>query len=72
MGRTAEAASDGRRALALARQLEDPAGELMALMNLSLDAAYAGHHDEAVRLARQAGQITAGIPRGLARTCSLC
>jgi predicted ATPase/DNA-binding CsgD family transcriptional regulator/transcriptional regulator with XRE-family HTH domain len=71
MGRTAEAASDGRRALALARQLEDPAGELMALMNLSLDAAYAGHHDEAVRLARQAGrQITAGIPGGLARTCS--
>ncbi len=70
MGRTAEAASDGRRALALARQIEDPAGELMALMDLSLDAAYAGHHDEAVRLARQAGQITAGIPGGLARTCS--
>jgi len=70
MGRTAEAASDGRRALALARQMEDPAGELMALMNLSLDAAYAGHHDEAVRLARQAGQITAGIPGGLARTRS--
>jgi len=70
MGRTAEAASDGRRALALARQIGDPAGELMALMDLSLDAAYAGHHDEAVRLARQAGQITAGIPGGLARTCS--
>jgi predicted ATPase/DNA-binding CsgD family transcriptional regulator/transcriptional regulator with XRE-family HTH domain len=70
MGRTAEAASDGRRALALARQIEDPAGELMALLDLSLDAAYAGHHDEAVRLARQAGQITAGIPGGLARTCS--
>ena len=71
MGRTAEAASDGRRALALARQIGDRAGELMALMNLSLDAAYAGHHDEAVRLARQAGRITAGIPGGLARTCSL-
>jgi predicted ATPase/DNA-binding CsgD family transcriptional regulator/transcriptional regulator with XRE-family HTH domain len=71
MGRAAEAASDGRRALALARQIEDPAGELMALMDLSLDAAYAGHHDEAVRLARQAGrQITAGIPGPLARTCS--
>ena len=67
MGRTAEAASDGRRALALARQIGDPAGELMALLDLSLDAAYAGHHDEAVRLARQAGQITAGIPGGLAR-----
>ena len=67
MGRTAEAASDGRRALALARQIGDPAGELMALLDLSLDAAYVGHHDEAVRLARQAGQITAGIPGGLAR-----
>ena len=31
---------------------------------------YAGDHDEAVRLARQAGQITAGIPGGLARLCS--
>ena len=71
MGRTAEAAGDGRRALALARQIGDPAGELLALANLSLDAAYAGHHDEAVRLARQAGQITAGIPGGLARWCSL-
>ena len=70
MGRAAEAASDGRRALALARQIEDRAGELMALLDLSLDAAYAGHHDEAVRLARQAGQITAGIPGGLARRCS--
>ena len=70
MGRAPEAAGDGRRALALARQIGDPAGELMALMDLSLDAAYAGHHDEAVRLARQAGQITAGIPGGLARTCS--
>ena len=29
-----------------------------------------GKHDEAVRLARQAGQITAGIPGLLARTCS--
>jgi predicted ATPase/DNA-binding CsgD family transcriptional regulator/transcriptional regulator with XRE-family HTH domain len=71
MGRAAEAAGGGRRALALARQIEDPAGELMALMELSLDAAYAGRHDEAVRLARQAGRITAGIPGWLARACSL-
>ena len=71
MGRAAEAAGDGRRALALARQVEDPAGELMALMDLSLDAAYAGRHDEAVRLARQAGRITAGVPGGFARRCSL-
>ena len=42
----------------------------MALIDLSFDADYAGDHDEAVRLARQAGQITAGIPGGLARMCS--
>ncbi len=70
MGRTAEAAGDARRALALARQIGDPAGELLALVDLSLDADYAGDHDEAVRLARQAGQITAGIPGALARACS--
>ena len=70
MGRAAEAAGDARRALALAREIGDPAGELLALAELSLDADYAGDHDEAVRLARQAGQITAGIPGGLARACS--
>jgi DNA-binding CsgD family transcriptional regulator len=67
MGRTAEAAGDARRALVLAREIGDPVGEFLALVDLSLDAHYAGHHDEAVRLARQAGQITAGIPGGLAR-----
>ena len=70
MGRTAEAAGDARRALALAREIGDPVGELLALVELSLDADYAGDHDEAVRLARQAGQITAGIPGALARMCS--
>jgi DNA-binding CsgD family transcriptional regulator/tetratricopeptide (TPR) repeat protein len=71
MGRIPEAAGDARRALALAREIGDPAGELEALVELSWDADYAGDHDEAVRLARQAGQITAGIPGSLARTCSL-
>jgi predicted ATPase/DNA-binding CsgD family transcriptional regulator/transcriptional regulator with XRE-family HTH domain len=70
MGRTAEAAGDARRSLALAREIRDPVGELLALAEVSLDAHYAGRHDEAVRLARQAGQITAGIPSPLARTCS--
>jgi len=70
MGRAAEAAGDARRALALARQIEDPANELTALTELSFHAHYAGHHDEAVRLARQAGQITAGIPGANARRCS--
>jgi DNA-binding CsgD family transcriptional regulator len=43
---------------------------MYALAELSIDADYAGHYDEAVRLARQAGQIAAGIPGPLARTCS--
>ena len=45
-------------------------GRLLALADLSFAADYAGDHDEAVRLARQAGQITAGIPGLLARACS--
>ncbi|HEY7146512.1 MAG TPA: hypothetical protein VH637_19905, partial [Streptosporangiaceae bacterium] len=70
MGRAAEAAGDGRRSLALAREIGDPIGELQALIELSIGAGYAGDHDEAVRLARQAGQITAEIPGTLARGCS--
>ncbi len=70
MGRAVEADGEGRRSLALAREIGDPVGELLALVELSLDADYAGDHDEAVRLARQAGQITAGNPDGLARGCS--
>jgi non-specific serine/threonine protein kinase len=70
MDRIVEAVRDARRALVLAREIGDPAGELMALANLSISANYTGDHDEAVRLARQAGQITTGIPGGLARYCS--
>jgi non-specific serine/threonine protein kinase len=69
MGRAADAADDARRSLALAREIEYPVGEVLALVELSLET-YAGDHDEAVRLARQAGQITAGIPGALARLCS--
>jgi hypothetical protein len=70
MGRAAEAAGDARRALALAREIGNSGAELLALVGLSLSAYYADDHDEAVRLARQAGQITAGIPGPLARLCS--
>ena len=70
MGRTAEAAGDGRRSLVLAREIGDPVGELLALAELSLDADYAGDYDDAVRLARQAGQAAAGVPGSLARMCS--
>jgi hypothetical protein len=70
MGRAAEAADDARCSLALARKIRYPVGEVLALNDLSFDAYYAGDHDEAVRLARQAGQVTAKIPGPLARTCS--
>jgi non-specific serine/threonine protein kinase len=70
MGRAAEAAGDARRCLVLAREIADPVGELLALAELSLDADATGDYDDAVRLARQAAQITAGIPGLLTRTCS--
>jgi len=70
LGRAAEAVQDGRRALALARELGHPAGEALALLSLVLAARYAGDLDGAVQLARQAGQIPADIPGWIARTAS--
>jgi DNA-binding CsgD family transcriptional regulator len=70
MGRYSEAAEDARRALALARQLGYPLGEAAALAGLSFAAQEIGDYDGAVRLARQAGQITVGIPGSIARWCS--
>ena len=71
LGRTPEAVRDGRRCLAVARELRYPAGEALALADLSLAALYTGDLDSAVRLARQAEQITAGIPGWIARACSI-
>ena len=70
MGRYAEAAGEARRALAVARELGYPAGEAVALANLSDAAQEAGDQDRAVRLARQAAQITAGVPGSDARWVS--
>ena len=70
LGRIAEAAKDGRRALALAREVGYPAGEALALTDLSIAAKNAGDLGGAVRLARQAEQITADIPGQIARSCS--
>ena len=69
MGRHAEAAEDARRALAVAREIAYPLGQVLALGGLTFAAQYAGDPDSAVRLARQAGQITAGIPGSIARWC---
>jgi non-specific serine/threonine protein kinase len=70
MGRWAEAAGEARRALAVARELRYPAAEAVALANLCNAALGTGDHDRAVRLARQAAQITDGIPGWRARWVS--
>jgi predicted ATPase/DNA-binding CsgD family transcriptional regulator len=70
MGRFAEAAEDNRRALAVAREVAYPLGEVQVLGNLASAAQYAGDLDRAVRLARQAGQITAEVPGLIARWSS--
>jgi predicted ATPase/DNA-binding CsgD family transcriptional regulator len=70
MGQIGEAVDDASRALAIAQRLAYPVGKLLALAALSLAALYVGDYDDAVRLARLAAQITAGIPGSLARRCS--
>jgi DNA-binding CsgD family transcriptional regulator len=70
MGRRAEAAEDARQALAVAREIGYPLGEVNALGLLAQAAEYAGDLDRAIRLIRQAGQITAGVPGLAARRCS--
>jgi len=68
LDRPSEAAVDGRRALALARELGYPAGEALALNVLSVAAAYADDFAGFLRLARQAEQIPAGsIPGWITR-----
>jgi predicted ATPase/DNA-binding CsgD family transcriptional regulator len=63
-----EGIEDARRAVALAQDMGYPAGEALALQNLSLGMYYAGDLDEAVAVARQAERIAqAGIPGWIAR-----
>jgi non-specific serine/threonine protein kinase len=69
LSRLPEAADDGRRSLALARELGYPAGAALALESLSITACYAGDVDDAVHLARQAVQVPADIPGWIARDC---
>jgi DNA-binding CsgD family transcriptional regulator len=70
MGRHAEAAEVARQALAMACEIAYPLGEVEVLGDLAIAALYAGDVDRAVRLARQGGQITAGVPGLVARWCS--
>jgi predicted ATPase/DNA-binding CsgD family transcriptional regulator len=70
LGQYPEAAGDARRALAVARELGYPTGEVLALSFLANAAAAAGDGSEAVRLARQADQVPGDIPPSMARFCS--
>ena len=70
LGRIPEAASDARRALALARELRYPAGEALALKQLGSAAFYAGDIEKAVTWGQQAQRIDpASIPGWIARRC---
>jgi non-specific serine/threonine protein kinase len=66
LGRIPEAAASGRRALAMARELGYPLGQVLATNALVVATSDAGDLDEAVQLAGQAGRIT-GIPAKAAR-----
>ena len=57
LGRVPEAAASSRRALAMARALGYPFGQVFALNGLVIAASYVGDLDDAVQLARQAMQI---------------
>jgi DNA-binding CsgD family transcriptional regulator len=70
LGRFAEAAEDGRRSLDLARELDYPAGQALALAGLSVAAYDSDDLGSAVQFARQAEQITADIPGWIARVRS--
>jgi non-specific serine/threonine protein kinase len=68
LGRIDEAVHDGRRALALARELDYPAGEALALEQLAITALYTGQHGGALQMTKQ---IETDIPGWLARTQSI-
>jgi DNA-binding CsgD family transcriptional regulator len=70
MGRTAEAASDGRRALHLARETGLPGLEALALAALSAATWLAGDWGGALRLARQAQHLPGDVPGAPQRAVS--
>ena len=71
LGQIPEAAEDARQSLAVARELGYPFGEVLALTHLAAAAAAVGDVGEAVRLARQAGQVPGDIPALAARAGSM-
>jgi predicted ATPase/class 3 adenylate cyclase/DNA-binding CsgD family transcriptional regulator len=72
LGRVPEAAEEGRHALALARELGDPAGEAYALYWLATAAGYVGNLQDAEAWMRQAQRIDqAAISGWIARHCTI-
>jgi predicted ATPase/DNA-binding CsgD family transcriptional regulator len=71
LGRDAEAAEEGRRSLALARETGLPGVEAVALASLSAAVWSVGDRDEAIRLVHQAQQTPGEIPGALDRTLGL-
>jgi predicted ATPase/DNA-binding CsgD family transcriptional regulator len=70
LGEVPQAVNDARRALALARELDDATGELQALTSLSIIAYYADDVAGALDWARQAEELLQpDIPRTVARWC---
>ena len=70
LGRTGEATEEARRSLAVAREIAYPEGEVLALGTLCFIAQSGDDFDGAVQLARQAAQITDGVPGRSVRWCS--
>jgi len=71
LGRLREAAEEARRALALARDLSDAAGEAYALFALAAAAIYAGDSQAVAAWARQVQRLDrAAIPGWIARQCT--
>jgi DNA-binding CsgD family transcriptional regulator len=70
-GRIAEAVEDASSALCLAAGIGYPAGEVLALVELSQAAMIADDPGHGVRLAWQADQVTGDIPGRVIRECSV-
>jgi len=70
LGQAAEAAGEARRSLAVAREIGDPAAEIIALGQLSNASWACDDPDGAVHFARQAAQITVGVAGSLTRFSS--
>jgi predicted ATPase/DNA-binding CsgD family transcriptional regulator len=68
LGRLPEATRCAHRALAMARELDYPLGQALAMNGLTIAASAAGDLDDAVQLARQGTQIPE-IPGTTARVC---